>query len=252
MSAASPLYTFVLRLADDHMILGQRVSELCGHAPMLEEDLALPNIGLDLLGQARALYTYAAEVQGQGKSEDDLAFCRMEREYLNALLVERPNLDFAHTIVRHLLHALYVQQLWQGMLGSSDEPLAAIAGKAVKETAYHVRHTSEWLIRLGDGTDESHARAQEALDILMPFAKELFEDDAVTQAMAEQKVAPLPSSLFDAWSQRLDEILAMATLVRSEAAMGLSGGRQGRHTEEMGHVLAELQYMQRAYPGLAW
>ncbi len=252
MSTVTPLYTFVLRLADDHLILGQRVSELCGHAPMLEEDMALPNIGLDLLGQARALYTYAAELQGLGKSEDDLAFCRQERDYLNALLVERPNLDFAHTIVRHLLHALFAQQLWQCLQGSSDATLAAIAGKASKETAYHVRHTSEWLIRLGDGTDESHERAQEALDILMPYAKELFEDDATTQAMSDAGVAPLPSSLFEAWSQRLDEILAMATLSRPEASLGLSGGRDGRHTEEMGHVLAELQYMQRAYPGLTW
>ncbi len=252
MGAATPLYTFVLRLADDHLILGQRVSELCGHAPMLEEDMALPNIGLDLLGQARALYTYAAELQGEGKSEDDLAFCRLERDYVNALLVERPNLDFAHTIVRHLLHALFVQQLWQALQGSSDATLAAVAGKAAKETAYHVRHTSEWLIRLGDGTDESHERAQEALDILMPYAKELFEDDATTQALAAQGVAPLPSSLYEAWSQRLDEILSMATLSRPDLTLGLSGGRQGRHTEEMGHVLAELQFMQRAYPGLSW
>ena len=252
MTAQQPLYTYLLRLGDDHLILGQRVSELCGHAPMLEEDLALPNIGLDLLGQARALYTYAAEIDGQGKSEDDLAFCRLERDYLNALLVERPNLDFAHTIVRHLLHALFMQQVWAALEGSSDAQLAGIAGKAAKETAYHVRHTGEWLIRLGDGTDDSHDRAQEALDILLPYAQELFEDDAVSQALAEAGVVPQPSSHYDGWARRLDEILDQATLERSPGQVGLSGGRKGQHTEALGHILAELQYMQRAYPGLTW
>ncbi len=252
MTATQPLYTFLLRLGDDHLILGQRVAELCGHAPMLEEDLALPNIGLDLLGQARALFSYAAEIDGQGKSEDDLAFCRVERDYLNALLVERPNYDFAHTIVRHLLHALFMQQVWAALEDSSDSQLAGIAGKAAKETAYHVRHTSEWLIRLGDGTQESHERAQEALDILMPYALELFEDDAISQAVADAGIAPQPSTYYEAWSNRLGEILALATLERSSGSVVLSGGRRGQHTEAMGHILAELQYMQRTYPGLSW
>src|SRR5918994_2532717 len=193
MSDHATLVTFLLRLADDHLILGHRVSEWCGHAPMLEEDLAMPNMALDLIGQARALYAYAAELEGKERSEDDFAYLRREREYLNCLIVERPNGDFAHTMLRQLYFAAFMEPMWRGMTQSDDATLAAIAAKAVKEVAYHIRHTGEWVIRLGDGTEESAARMREAVEALAPYLDELFEADAVSDAVAKAGVAPDPA-----------------------------------------------------------
>jgi ring-1,2-phenylacetyl-CoA epoxidase subunit PaaC len=247
------LLTFLLRLADDHLILGHRLSEWCGHAPMLEEDLAMPNMALDLIGQARALYGYATEVEGRGHTEDDFAYLRLERQYRNCLLVERPNGDFAETMLRQLIFAAFMQPMWKGVLASSDAALAGIAGKAEKEVAYHIRHAGEWVIRLGDGTDESARRMRAAVEALAPYVAELFESDDVTQAMASVGVAPDPATLRPSFERIIGPIFAEAGLKPLELpGFGRTGGRAGRHGEAMGYLLAELQYMQRTYPGATW
>ena len=247
------LFELLLRLADDHLILGHRVSEWCGHAPMLEEDLALPNIALDLIGQARALYTYAGEIEGRGRDEDQLAYLRLEREYRNVLLVERPNGDFAHAIARQLFFSVYMQAWWREAVGSADETLAAIAAKAVKEADYHVRHAAEWTIRLGDGTQESSRRMAAAVDALWSYTGELFETDSVTDALAGGGVAPDPAMLKAGWERVIADVFTEATLdMPDPQAWQQTGGRRGRHGEEMGYLLADLQYIQRAYPGMTW
>lgn len=246
------LFALLVRLADDHLILGHRVSEWCGHAPMLEEDLAMPNIGLDLLGQARALYTYAGEVEGEGRDEDQIAYMRLEREYRNLLLVERPNGDFADTMVRQLYYSAYMQAFWTRMLASTDKTLAEIAAKAVKEVAYHVRHSAEWVIRMGDGTEESAKRLGDAIFGLSHYIGELFATDDVSDAAAAAGVAPSPADLRAEWDATLAPIMAEAHAQIVEAKRPVMGGRQGRHGEEMGFLLADLQYMQRTYPGLTW
>ncbi len=246
------LVTFLLRLADDHLILGHRLSEWCGHAPMLEEDLAMPNMALDLIGQARALYQYAAEVEGKGRSEDDFAYLRREREYVNCLLVERPNGDFAHTMLKQFWFAAFIHAFWQRAAGSIDATLAGIAAKAEKEAAYHIRHAGEWVVRLGDGTEESARRMKEAVEELAPYLDELFESDAVTQAVAAAGIAPDPSELRAAFERTVGPIFAEAGLEMPEAKWAQTGGRQGRHGEPMGYLLADLQHMQRTYPGATW
>ena len=252
MAARDHLVTFLLRLADDHLILGHRLSEWCGHAPMLEEDLAMPNIALDLIGQARALYQYAGEVEGKGRSEDDLAYLRLERHYVNCLMVERPNGDFAHTMLRQLYFAAFMHPFWEKAASSSDVTLAGIAAKAVKEVSYHIRHCGEWVIRLGDGTPESAARMATAVEALAPYVDELFETDEVSDAVAAAGIAPSPASLRPAFDATIGSIFADAFLETAEAAWPQTGGRQGRHGEAMGFLLAELQYMQRIYPGATW
>jgi ring-1,2-phenylacetyl-CoA epoxidase subunit PaaC len=247
------LVTFLLRLADDHLILGHRLSEWCGHAPMLEEDLALPNMALDLIGQARALYAYAGEVEGKARSEDDFAYLRREREYLSCLMVARPNGDFAHTMLRQLIFAAFMEPMWRGMLNSTDESLAAIAGKAVKEVAYHIRHAGEWVVRLGDGTEESARRMRDAVEALAPYVAELFETDEITEAVAAAGIASDPASLRPEFDRILGPIFAEARLESLSATpFAKTGGRKGRHDENMGFILAELQYMQRTYPGAVW
>ena len=243
----------VLQLADDHLILGQRVSEWCGHAPMLEEDLGLANMALDLLGQSRALYAYAAEIEDAGRSEDDLAFLRLERQYLNCLLVERPNGDFAHSILRQLYFAAFMHPFWQWVsANSTDETLRGIAGKAEKEMAYHVRHCGEWVVRLGDGTGESSARIKAAVTALHHYTDELFQGSAAMAACAEDAILPDVETLRPAWTATITNIFAQALLEVPDVAHPQTGGRIGEHGEEMGHILAELQYMQRTYPNLQW
>lgn len=242
----------VLRLADDHLILGHRVSEWCGHAPMLEEDLSLPNMALDLIGQARNLYTHAGEIEGNGQDEDALAYLRLESEYKNLLLVEQPNGDFAHTILRQLYFAVFMQAFWEHTLNSSDTVLAAIAGKAVKEMAYHVRHCGEWTIRLGDGTAESHQRMVAAVNELHRFTDEMFETDDVSKAAAGAGIIPDPAALKPLWENRIAEIFAEAGLEVPKDYWPQLGGRAGNHGEGMGYLLADLQYMQRTYPGMTW
>lgn len=246
------LLNLVLRRADDALILGHRLSEWCGHAPMVEEDIALANIALDLVGQARSLYDYAAQADGSGLSEDHFAYRREQHQYRNCLLVEQPNGDFAATIARQVLFSAFMDLYWREMMKSRDETLAAIAAKAEKETAYHLRHSAEWLIRLGDGTEESHDRAQAALDDLWIYSGELFESDEVEGGLAQSGIAPDARRLEQAWKQRIEPILREATLTIPTAPFMQSGGRSGRHTEHLGYVLADLQYLQRAHPEGVW
>lgn len=248
----TPLLAFVLARADDGLVLGHRLSEWCGHGPMLEEDIALANVALDLIGQARSLYAYAARLAGDGLTEDHFAYRRDVGGYRNLLLVERPNGDFASTIVRQVLFSAMNDPWWRAMMASTDETLAAVAAKAEKETAYHLRHSAEWLIRLGDGTDESRARSQGALDALWPYTGELFEADAAERALVEAGVAVDPASLKETWDRTLDAILAEATLTRPASGWMQRGGRAGRHSEQLGFLLAELQYLQRAHPEATW
>src|SRR5919205_2007985 len=205
--ADTPLVQYTLRRADDALILGHRLSEWCGHAPILEEDIALANIALDLIGQARALYAYAAEAEGAGRDEDALAYRRDVTQFRNVLLVEQPNGDFAVTIVRQLLYSAFMDPYWRAMTGSKDHTLAAVAAKAEKETAYHLRHAAEWLIRLGDGTDESRERAQTALDELWMYTGELFEADAIERGLAERGVAVDPAAIRPEWDETVDRVL---------------------------------------------
>lgn len=250
--AETPLVRFLLRRADDALILGHRLSEWCGHAPMMEEDMALANMGLDLIGQARSLYTYAGEVEAQGHGEDDFAYLRDVRGYGNLLLVEQPNGDFARTMVRQLFYSAFIDPYWRALMASPDGTLAAIAAKAEKESAYHLRHSAEWVIRLGDGTDESHRRAQEAVDGLWAFTGEMFEADASERALIDEGVVPDPATLLDGWRTQIAHVLAEGTLRLPDGGWMQKGGRAGRHSEHLGHLLSDLQYMQRAFPGAIW
>ena len=246
------LFEYVLRLADNALILSHRLQEWCAHAPELEEDIALANIGLDHLGQARALYTYAGQIEGKGRDEDDLAFLREERDYKNLLLVEQPNGDFAQTMLRQFLFDAYNLLFMEALTRSKDEELAAIAGKAVKEVRYHLRHSSAWVVRLGDGTDESHKRMIDAIDALWMYTGEMFEMDEVDTAMSEAGVGVDKAALRDKWNKIVSDVFDEATLPRPEDGWMATGGRAGRHTEYMGYILTELQYMQRTYPNMEW
>lgn len=248
----TPLFAYSLRLADDALVLGHRLSEWCGHAPVLEEDLALGNIALDLIGQARSLYAYAGEVEGRGRDEDALAYRRDAGEYRNILLVEQPNGDFAVTILRQLLYAGFAHPFFEALTTSKDATLAAIAAKSAKELAYHVRHAGEWTIRLGNGTQESHRRAQDALEELWPYTGEMFESDDVERALIDTGVAVDRAGIRPRWRRTLDPIFAEADLQLPSGEWMHSGGRAGRHSEHLGHILAELQFLQRAYPDARW
>lgn len=247
----TPLVLFTLRRADDALIAGHRLSEWCGKAPTPEEDIALANMGLDLLGQARSLYARAAEAEGAGHDEDQFAYLRDPGQYRNLLLLELPNGDFARTIVRQFLYAAFIDPWWQALTHSTDPGLAAIAAKAEKETAYHLRHSAEWVIRLGDGTQESHRRAQDALDLLMPYTGELFGPPDEAPLFADG-TTPDPATIRPEWDQTLDAVLAQATLTRPDASWSQSGGRTGRHTEHLGFLLAEMQHLPRTHPGAQW
>lgn len=244
----SPLPAALIARADDALILGHRLSEWTGHAPLLEEELALANIALDLIGQARALYTEAGALIGQ--TEDDLAYRRDAPAWRNLLIMELPNGDFAVTIARLFLVAAFAEPFWRAAAASSHAGFAAIAAKAVKETEYHHRHAAEWLVRLGDGTAESHRRAGDALDVLWPYTGELFTRD--DEALVVAGIIPDPEAIRPAWNAAVDATLARATLTRPADGWMQSGGRIGRHTEHLGHLLAELQFLQRAYPGATW
>jgi len=242
----------VLRLADSNLVLAQRLGEWVGRAPALEEDLGLANVSLDLLGQARLLLARAGELEGRGRDEDALAYLREEHEFLNLTLVEQPNGDFADTIARQVLFDAWQLGLCESLAASSDAPLAAIAAKGRAEASYHLRYSGGWLERLGDGTAESHERAQRALEKLWPFVNELFADDDVDREVAEARIAPLPSSLEKAWSARVDAVLAAATLARPAPVPFPWFGKQGRHSEHLGYLLAEMQSLHRAHPGATW
>lgn len=239
----------LIRRADDALVLGHRLSEWTGHAPTLEEELALANLALDLIGQARALYSVAAS-RGTGADEDTLAYLRSDREYANLLLLELPNGDFAVTVTRLFLYAAFADPFWRAACASRDRDLAAIAAKAEKETAYHLRHSAEWLIRLGDGTADSHRRAQAALDQLWPYTGEMFE--AEDEVLTAADICPEPAGLREAWNATVNSVLAGATLVRPDDGWMQSGGRAGRHTEHLGHMLAVMQSVARSFPGAKW
>jgi ring-1,2-phenylacetyl-CoA epoxidase subunit PaaC len=248
----SDLFVYVLRLGDDALIAAQRTAEWIAAAPQLEEDVALGNIGLDQLGQARSLLSYAGELEGAGRTEDDLAYFRDERDFTNLQLCELPNGDFGHAMARLLYFATYQHLLYDELRGSADETLAGVAGKAVKEVAYHVDHATQWVLRLGDGTPESHRRMQAGLDSLWPYTAELFESDELLQRLAQAGVGVDPASLRTEWERRVLEVIDASTCARPESSYQHSGGRDGRHTEHLGYLLAELQHIARSHPGASW
>jgi ring-1,2-phenylacetyl-CoA epoxidase subunit PaaC len=243
----SPLISYTLFLADNSLVLAQRNSEWCGHGPILEQDIAITNISLDLLGQSRNFYQYAANLIGNNATEDSLAYLRKEREFLNCLLVERPDGDWAQTILRQYLFSQYQFLLYSQLAESSDAQLAAIAEKAIKEVSYHVRWSSEWVIRLGDGTAESHDRLVHALEELWPYTGEMFEP-----APYENGNGPDLSIIKTGWQAEVRKVFAEATINEPANVFMHTGGKFGRHTEELGFILADLQFMQRAYPGAEW
>jgi ring-1,2-phenylacetyl-CoA epoxidase subunit PaaC len=250
--AANPFFEYLLRLADDRLVLGHRLSEWCGHAPILEEDIALANIALDLIGQASLLLKLAGEIDGKGRNEDTLAYFRDAIEFRNAQLVELPNGDFAVTIVRQFLFDAWDVLALERLTSARNETLAGIAAKALKEAKYHLRHTAEWVRMLGDGTAESHARAQHALDDLWPYTGELFlADDVDAQAIAEGSGVDL-ESIRGPWRQTVERVFAEATLVLPKEGFAPRGGRTGRHTEHLGRMLADMQSLARAHPGATW
>jgi ring-1,2-phenylacetyl-CoA epoxidase subunit PaaC len=243
---------YALQLGDNALVLSHRLSEWVGLGPQLEEDMALANISLDLLGQARMLLTHAGELEGEGRDEDDLAFLRSEREFLNVQLVEQENGDFARTIARQLLFSTYQLGLYERLRSSRDETLAAIATKAVKEVTYHVDHAVQWTLRLGDGTEESHRRVQQGLDRLWPFVDELFELEGPAEPLVGDGVAVDTSAFRAEWDREIDGVLSQATLIRPDLEAQPTGGRRGRHTESFGHMLAEMQHLHRSHPGASW
>lgn len=247
-----PHFAYLLRLGDDNLILAQRLGEWISRGPDLEEDIALGNIALDHLGVARNLLTHAGEVEGRGRDEDDLAMQRTERQFFNLILCEQPNGDFAHTMARQFLLDAWQVPLWEALSTSTDTTLAGIAQKAVKESRYHLRHSSTWVVRLGDGTEESHRRMQAAVDRLWRYTGEMFLDDDVDESVADAGIGVHPRSLHPVWEATVDEILTRANLARPTDDYQRAGGRQGFHAEELGHLLAEMQWMQRAYPEMKW
>lgn len=246
------LYTYTLRQADNAMILCQRLCQWVAKGPELEEDIALTNIGLDMIGQARSLYQYAAELSDQDITEDDLAFMRDEREWTNLLLVEQPNGNFADTIARQYFYDVWHLAFLEDLVNSKDEMLAAIAAKSVKEARYHVRHSGNWLKRLGDGTELSHQRMQAAVDEMWQFTPELFESDEVDQRLLAQGYAADLSKIKTIWDEAVSALLKEATLIKPDDAFLMNGGRQGMHTQHMGYLLAEMQILPRSMPGCDW
>ncbi|WP_348752324.1 1,2-phenylacetyl-CoA epoxidase subunit PaaC [uncultured Aquincola sp.] len=248
----SPAVQYVLRLGDTCLILGQRLGEWCGHAPVLEEDIALANMALDLIGQSRALLTHAGQLSGQGFDEDRLAFLRDERDYFNLTLAELPRGDFAFTVVRNLMLSTWLKLMWQRLAESSDAELAAIAGKALKEARYHQQHAADWVVRLGDGTEESRRRTEAALAQAWLYLPEMFETDAVDDDAYASGLGPQPSLLQADWLAEVKPVLEEAGLALPKDSAFRSTGKRGVHTEHMGYMLAEMQHLQRSYPGGVW
>ncbi len=251
-TALDPFVIWLLRHADDNLILAQRLAEWSAQAPDIEEDIALTNIGLDHLGQARALLAHAGRVEGTGRDEDRLAFFRTDRDFYNLILVEQPNGDFAHTIARQFFFDAYQVPFWTGLEISTEPTVAGIAGKAVKEARYHLRHSSAWVVRLGDGTTESHQRMQDAVDGLWRFTGELFAGDSVDDDVRATGLGIDVESLRSVWLATAERVFAEASLSIPDDSFQVTGGRRGVHSEHLGYVLAEMQWMQRTYPGLEW
>jgi len=252
MASNKTLLTYTLRQADDSMILGQRLSEWCGHGPILEEDIAITNIALDHVGQANNFYDYAAELSGDGKTADDFAYLRLEHEYTNLILVEQPNGHYGDTIARQFLFDAFQKLYFEQLIHSKDEQLAAIAEKSLKETKYHVRHSSEWVIRMGDGTEVSHEKIQTSINNLWKYTEELFYMDEVDEELIKEGIAVDLEKLREPWLAYVTEVLTQATLTVPTISWKFAKGRKGIHSENMGFLLTEMQYMQRAYPNMKW
>ncbi|MFM2213636.1 MAG: 1,2-phenylacetyl-CoA epoxidase, subunit [Bacteroidota bacterium] len=246
------LIQYLLGVADNSLILGQRLGELCGHGPSLETDIALTNISLDLLGQVRSYYQYIAQVQGGDATEDTIAFLRLERDYRNVLLVEQPNTDFGYSIARQFLFDVFHLALLEELKHSKDEKIAAIAQKSIKEVLYHTRFSSDWIRRLGDGTEESHNRIQTAINDLWIYTDELFHQTEADKAMVAEGIGVDVSLLKAAYYQKVSAVLEEATLETPQIEYFQKGGKLGIHSEHMGYLLTELQYMQRTYPNMTW
>ena len=248
----SNLLNYTIHLADNAHILGHRLGEWCGHGPILEQDIAMTNISLDLIGQARSLYQYAAKIEGKGRTEDDIAYLRDAWDFRNVLLVEQPNGDFGKTMVRQFLFDAYNFLFYRELKNSKDEQLAAIAEKSLKEVTYHLRFSSEWVIRLGDGTAVSHEKVQTALNDLWMYSGELFEMNDFEKEMANEGIGVDLEKLKPLWHQKVDDILKTATITKPDNNWMQSGGKTGKHSEHLGFILSEMQYLQKTYPGQEW
>lgn len=254
MAASSNLFEYCLKLGDNALVLGHRLSEWCGHGPILEEDIAMTNIALDLVGQARAFLTYAGEVEGKGRTEDDLAYHRDVMLFRNHMLAEQPNTDFAYTMMRQLLQSTYSYLLYKKLIGSKDKTLAAIAEKSLKEVTYHLRHAGEWTLRMGDGTDESNERAQNALNDLWMYTGELFINSDFEEELIKENIAVDNAIMEAEWHKMISDLLKRSklNLPDSSNVKMIIGSNKGRHTEHLGHLLADMQFLPRAYPNAKW
>ena len=252
MNVKEATVEYLLRLGDSSLIIGHRLSEWCGHGPILEEDIALTNIALDFVGNATAILTYAAQLEGKGRTEDDLAFMRNEREFRNLLLTEQPNGDYATTIARQFLFDCYMYFLYDALKTSKDETIAALALKAHKEITYHLRHTTEWMYRLGDGTTESHERLQTGINGLWMYTSDLFDMDVVDALLIKEGIVPDLTSIKTKWMEHVQAVLKEATIEVPVTTFKQKGSREGKHSEHLGFLLAEMQYVHRAYPGVKW
>lgn len=252
ISKQQALFEYCLRLGDNSLVLGHRLSEWCGHGPILEEDIAMINIALDLVGQSRTMLQYAAEVEGKGRSEDDLAYLRDVLGFRNSLLAEQPNGDFAVTMMRQFLITAFNYHLYETLKSSKDATIAAFAEKSLKEVSYHLRHSGEWIVRLGDGTEESHERVQTALDDLWMFTGDLFETTEGDELLVKEGIAADMNDIKVKWESTVNEVLEKATLKKPGSDYMMTGSRTGKHTEHLGYLLAEMQFLPRAYPGAEW
>jgi ring-1,2-phenylacetyl-CoA epoxidase subunit PaaC len=252
MENKKQIIEYSLRLADTSLILGQRLGEWCGHGPVLEEDIALTNISLDCIGQARGLYGYAAELEGNGKTEDDYAYLRDERDYRNFLLVEQPNGDFGQTIMRQFFVSTFQYYFFGELKNSKDKTLAALAEKSLKEVSYHLRHSSAWVVRLGDGTGESRQRMENAVDSLWLYTGDMFDMDDTDEILLKESIAVNTKKIKPLWDTKVKEVFSEATLAVPENVFMMSGSREGKHTENLGFILAEMQSLHRAHPGAEW
>lgn len=252
MENRDQLFQYCLRLGDSSLVIGHRLSEWCGHGPILEEDIAMTNISLDLIGQARIMLTYAGQVEGKGRSEDDLAYLRDAMDFRNLMLTEQTNGDFAKTMMRQFFFSTFCYYLYQQLTKSKDSTIAAFAEKSLKEVTYHVRHSSDWVIRLGDGTEESHQRAQDAADELWMYTGEMFSPDEVDDSMLKAGIGADLGKVKEEWMKLVNDIFSKATLKVPSGSYMITGSKQGKHTEHLGYLLAEMQFLPRAYPGASW
>jgi ring-1,2-phenylacetyl-CoA epoxidase subunit PaaC len=252
MNIQEAKFEYLLRLGDSSLIIGHRLSEWCGHGPILEEDIALINIALDFVGNATSLLKYAGEVEGKGRNEDDLAYMRDERGFRNLLITEQPNGDYAFTIARQFLFDTYMFFLYEELKSSKDETISAIAVKSHKEITYHLRHTTEWMLRLGDGTAESHERMQNAINELWMFTAEMFDMDEVDSILIKEGIVSDLTKIKNEWEKRVKEVIAEATLQLPTTSFKQKGSKEGKHSEHLGFLLAEMQYVHRAYPNSNW